>query len=518
MEWIKKLYGQVTGKEVEVRGPARDILIMVLACAVMSWGIPLFNVIGRILPVLYLFGFLFLVVFIAACFVSCASLYQELKTARSSEQYAETIDGIPYFSFLLTPGYLFFHVIGIVLGIVFIAVIMKVGGMVKEISLLRGFLYPFLFGGCIIGVYTALTCGYAAVLDLTGGNLVGRSVYTRYETARTYRENCRRWAETCKREQEEADRAAAQKAEEEKRKEDATRAKAEEARRAGQEQARQHRTYYEANLESCRAKVREWLNWRWQLGFPDDVCDLIADYTEGEEQTIAPRLLVKYLMQHMPEEDALEYGRRFGEMQRKARELELAEEESRERSRILGEDGEQQVEYRLKWWQAEHQDYRIVARDCTSKYSEKCIRVAAWDYVKEPQELDHLLVGPAGVVHIETKNYVGRIRVVDTDTWDRDKSGGSDFVSTPSPAFQVRRHDAVLRHILGPDVPLYGIICIANEKAVLTQTENSEIPVLHIRSLESYLNKITADGNCDTAELLRKIEAAKVRKSSEEDD
>ena len=78
------------------------------------------------------------------------------------------------------------------------------------------------------------------------------------------------------------------------------------------------------------------------------------------------------------------------------------------------------MNYKLKWWLAEHSAYRSIAADCVSKYSGGCIRIAAWDYMKEPQEIDHLLVGPAGVIHIETKNYVGTIRVDDTNYWDRD--------------------------------------------------------------------------------------------------
>lgn len=83
--------------------------------------------------------------------------------------------------------------------------------------------------------------------------------------------------------------------------------------------------------------------------------------------------------------------------------VEQEQEERERKARELGEAGEREVNYKLKWWLAEHSAYRSIAADCVSKYSGGCIRIAAWGYMKEPQEIDHLLVGPAGVIHIETK-------------------------------------------------------------------------------------------------------------------
>ena len=143
--------------------------------------------------------------------------------------------------------------------------------------------------------------------------------------------------------------------------------------------------------------------------------------------------------------------------------VEQEQEERERKARELGEAGEKEVNYKLKWWLAEHSAYRSVAADCVSKYSGGCIRIAAWDYMKEPQEIDHLLVGPAGVIHIETKNYVGTIRVDDTNYWDRDMRNAGHFTTTESPAFQVKRHAALLSKIVGEDVPVCGIICLANQ-------------------------------------------------------
>ena len=136
--------------------------------------------------------------------------------------------------------------------------------------------------------------------------------------------------------------------------------------------------------------------------------------------------------------------------------------------------------------------------------------------MKEPQEIDHLLVGPAGIIHIETKNYVGTIRVDDTNYWDRDMRNAGHFTTTESPAFQVKRHAALLSKIVGEDVPVCGIICLANPNVKLQDADNSEIPVVKLGELPELLDaldKSTASPLTaqKVTEVIGKIEKAKVR-------
>lgn len=196
--------------------------------------------------------------------------------------------------------------------------------------------------------------------------------------------------------------------------------------------------------------------------------------------------------------------------------VEQEQEERERKARELGEAGEKEVNYKLKWWLAEHSAYRSVAADCVSKYSGGCIRIAAWDYMKEPQEIDHLLVGPAGVIHIETKNYVGTIRVDDTNYWDRDMRNAGHFTTTESPAFQVKRHAALLSKIVGEDVPVCGIICLANPNVKLQDADNSEIPVVKLGELPELLDALDKSTTSPltaqkVTEVIGKIEKAKVR-------
>ena len=286
-----------------------------------------------------------------------------------------------------------------------------------------------------------------------------------------------------------------------------------------------------------RAEVKSWIMEKCRLNIPDAFCDAYSDLTLGEcvllEKSknllhLRSEIEAKYFQLNsqlnlilesvtgLAESVCSNYRNQIASAAAEAARVEQEQEERERKARELGEAGEKEVNYKLKWWLAEHSAYRSIAADCVSKYSGGCIRIAAWDYMKEPQEIDHLLVGPAGVIHIETKNYVGTIRVDDTNYWDRDMRNAGHFTTTESPAFQVKRHAALLSKIVGEDVPVCGIICLANPNVKLQDADNSEIPVVKLGELPELLDaldKSTASPLTaqKVTEVIGKIEKAKVR-------
>ena len=286
-----------------------------------------------------------------------------------------------------------------------------------------------------------------------------------------------------------------------------------------------------------RAEVKSWIMEKCRLNIPDAFCDAYSDLTLGEcvllEKSknilhLCSEIEAKYFQLNsqlnlilegvtgLAESVCSNYRNQIASAAAEAARVEQEQEERERKARELGEAGEKEVNYKLKWWLAEHSAYRSIAADCVSKYSGGCIRIAAWDYMKEPQEIDHLLVGPAGVIHIETKNYVGTIRVDDTNYWDRDMRNAGHFTTTESPAFQVKRHAALLSKIVGEDVPVCGIICLANPNVKLQDADNSEIPVVKLGELPELLDaldKSTASPLTaqKVTEVIGKIEKAKVR-------
>ena len=385
---------------------------------------------------------------------------------------------------------------------------------------------PFVFS---VTILTTLVAAY--ILSILGRAL-GRDLWgtnhypdgSQYEREKTYRAAMveltqRRAAQTEAEERESLRRRQEEAAamEKEKRLEEEKKRKAEEA--AAKRAARAAR--YEQDKTEGRRKVWQWLNVGYNLDFPDEACDAIADITYGEPEKITGSKVKRALAQIMPEEDAVIYAEKFAAVHSesmKLREEERKLEQAEREAHPLGEPGEAQVDYKLKWWLKRHPEYILISKDCFSRYSANCIRVAAWDYIKEPQEIDHLLVGPCGVIHIETKDYIGRIQVRSTEYWHRDKGMTGSYIPFDSPAFQVRRHDAVLQAIVGEGIPTHAIICLSNQSVELLNAGASEIPVICLRELEAVLDKLDAMAGeplsaKEIQDTFMRIESAKVRNS-----
>ena len=163
---------------------------------------------------------------------------------------------------------------------------------------------------------------------------------------------------------------------------------------------------------------------------------------------------------------------------------EAVKEKKYRESRQYGEKGEEEVEYALKWLVG---DYIKLEKDASGKYGTKAIVLNNKGFVDEPQEFDHIVIGPQGVFNIETKNYTGKI-IIDRDgNWIREQSDGRK-VGERNPLQQSRRHEAVLRSIVGDDVPIISILAIANPKAIIQGAENSKVKLLKSDVLEEYIS------------------------------
>lgn len=93
-------------------------------------------------------------------------------------------------------------------------------------------------------------------------------------------------------------------------------------------------------------------------------------------------------------------------------------------------------------------------------------------------EIDHVVIGNAGVFVIETKNYSGTIHASSAG-WYREKNNG-EREALSDPAGQNERHKSLLRELLSyrgyKDIPFYSIVAIANKDAIIMgQSEYAEV-------------------------------------------
>lgn len=164
--------------------------------------------------------------------------------------------------------------------------------------------------------------------------------------------------------------------------------------------------------------------------------------------------------------------------------------------------GENEVNYALKWLD---KGYTKIAR----KDPEKPITLYNPDFIDEAQEYDHIIVGKQGVFNIETKNYSGKLIVDVNGNWIRIKKDGTQE-GERNPIQQLRRHEKLLRSIIGLDVPIINIICMAHPKMIIEGVENCSIPLvksdLLVEFIETYKSDVSLSDD-EISECIKKIES-----------
>jgi hypothetical protein len=156
--------------------------------------------------------------------------------------------------------------------------------------------------------------------------------------------------------------------------------------------------------------------------------------------------------------------------------------------------GENRVEYEIKWFLAEC-DLGIIPikSDCESKYRYNSIMLCKLDFINEPQEYDHILVTPAGIVIIETKNWKGRVEIRNDGKWLKEKEDKTDMVGIENPGMQMHRHELLMKKIL-PEVPIYNVLCFSNSSVVIDGIKNfSDYPIIRVEQLREFLGDICSN-------------------------
>lgn len=76
----------------------------------------------------------------------------------------------------------------------------------------------------------------------------------------------------------------------------------------------------------------------------------------------------------------------------------------------------------------------------------------------------------------------------------------------------------VIKHIVGPDIPVRAVICLANKNVELLHAEKSDIPIVCLRDMENFLNNLDSSeanrlDDTTVQKVYQQIEDAKVRNS-----
>ncbi|TDA67708.1 MAG: NERD domain-containing protein [Clostridia bacterium] len=187
----------------------------------------------------------------------------------------------------------------------------------------------------------------------------------------------------------------------------------------------------------------------------------------------------------------------------KARQLQhqIRRLDRQQRNLASGRRGEQEVAFALQWLPKEY----IVIND---------IQVASPGL--GAQQLDHVVIGPQGVFHLETKNYNGAVIISPDGQWMLLRPGENGLVreGIDSPLAQVRRHEMVLRQILGSlnvgrEVPLVSLVVLSHPRCIM-EGRDPELTVLKKDHLVSYITDYQNAAKF-SARQVRRIALALVR-------
>ena len=162
-----------------------------------------------------------------------------------------------------------------------------------------------------------------------------------------------------------------------------------------------------------------------------------------------------------------------------------------------GSEGEERVKHQLRYLGSEYRIWNGVHLE----------------YDGLSNEFDHIIIGPKGIIHIETKNYSGELRFnsfgIEQTKYDSD-GNVIEQKNIDDPTGQITMHEMLLERVLQnngvKDCPLKSVLCIANPRAIINgNPANSKILVCkdsmllhHIKELpevifydEQYHQKLT---------------------------
>ncbi|WP_227766267.1 nuclease-related domain-containing protein [Zhaonella formicivorans] len=213
----------------------------------------------------------------------------------------------------------------------------------------------------------------------------------------------------------------------------------------------------------------------------------LIDFTTGISGSLFFSLLItcSYLVLFQPNKEEVEK-----ELQKKIKNL------YREKAKLeAGIKGERDVAYALSWLPKEFITFNNIL-------------LPSQDY--ETQQFDHLVIGPTGIFHIETKSINGVVLINENQEWCLIRPIQNRMIKEgmENPMGQLQRHEAVLKEFMKLNFPefavsIQGIIALSNPQTLI-EGECRDFPVLKKERLVDYIKNYPAEKTIPKS-LVKKI-------------
>ena len=111
------------------------------------------------------------------------------------------------------------------------------------------------------------------------------------------------------------------------------------------------------------------------------------------------------------------------------------------------------------------------------------------DY-KLSQQIDHLVIGPGGVISIETKSLKGEIIVRDNEMWEQYKDNVMNQIINPTQ--QVMRHEYILKRIFPKEIPIKSIIVMGNYHTKVRNENLCTFPIVNANTILPFIDELSS--------------------------
>ena len=176
------------------------------------------------------------------------------------------------------------------------------------------------------------------------------------------------------------------------------------------------------------------------------------------------------------------------------------------RNKLKGARGEKEVEHMLSF--LEKGKYIVLPAESEGKYKEKCIILQNSEAFEHEQEYDHIVVGKQGIFVVETKNYSGKIIIDEDGNWTRIAKNG-EIKPDKHPFSQLKHHEKVIKSIIGDDVPIVSILCLANQTVQIEGEDNFQRKIVKSDRLTDYIEEYKSDCDFSYEEMLSIVDKIK---------
>jgi hypothetical protein len=160
-----------------------------------------------------------------------------------------------------------------------------------------------------------------------------------------------------------------------------------------------------------------------------------------------------------------------------------------------GKKGEMEIAYYLNWLNNNYYVFNDICLN-SDKYGN--------------QQIDHLVIGPNGIFHVETKNINGTIKISETGDWILEKKLRNQLLTEgmESPHHQIRRHELVLRDLLAQHfkpkelakLHLGSVVAMANSRTIILG-KDPFLEVVKKDKLVYYLENTGKPGTLNNEEI-----------------